>query len=430
MKKKLIRVACIVAMIAVILIILEVTADTQGNGLISPSCEVLAAEHGMIKHGMKYSGISFSRDDFTKALGTESIQSITVLSLPDASSGTLLLGDTYVVKNQIIEAEKLDALRFVSSNSEASDSGFTFSANNNAYDIYCSMVFTESINFAPKIDTDDAVSVWTQQNISCHGTLTGEDPEQDELTYEIVAYPEKGLLSLDKSSGSYQFYPYENVKGVDKFEYRVRDSYGNYSETATVAIEIDSIASNIIFTDMVDHEAHNAAILAIAENRMSYTEKDGKYYFSPDEAVSREEFLVCTMDLLGAKNVPQIKSSGFADDSDISTNAKGYVASAYFLGVVSGDMDNGQLYFRPKDAVTKAEAAVIVNNILGFEPTISASTFSDADSIPVWAVSSLCAMNELGIMRTEDTGAIGANETLTRAQVAQLIMSLINYTGN
>ena len=429
MKKKLIRVACVVAILAVILVILEATADTNGNGLISPSCAVLAADKGMIKHGLRYGGISFSREDFTNALGTEEIQSITVRTLPDNTAGNLLLNDTYVVKNQVIRADQLKDLKFISSNAGTTETTFSFSANNNEYSITCSLVLTENVNFAPKIEQSDAISVWTQQNIMCAGTLSGSDPENDPIIFEVLTYPEKGILTLDRQSGAYQYSPYENVKGVDEFEYRVRDSHGNYSESAKISIEIDSMAGNIIFTDMMDHAAHNAAILAVAETQMSYTESDGKYYFSPNESVSREEFLIAAMDLLGAKDVPEIKSSGFTDDNDISTSAKGYVASAYFLGIISGDIDGGKIYFRPKDAITKAEAAVIVNNILGFEPTVSTSTFSDADTIPVWAESSLCALHELGILKAEETGAIGANDTLTRAQVAQILMSLIRYTG-
>ena len=423
------RIALVVVVLVAILIFLESTADYSGSGLISPSCEVLAGENGMVKHGLKYGGIEFSKEDFTTALGTESLSSITVKSLPPSGDGTLMLDGTYVVKNQVIPSEKLSTLKYVSANGEQTESSFTFSANSNEYDITCSLIFTESVNFAPSFATAEAVEVWTQKNISCFGTLSAKDPEDDTLTYEIVSYPKKGLLSLDKTTGEYRFSPYANVKGVDSFEYRVWDSYGNYSETRTVSIEIDSVASDLVFADMEDDPAHNAAILATAENHMDYVESEGKYYFSPTETVTREDFLVMTMNLFGAEDVPEIKNSGFSDDGQISTNAKGYVASAYFLGIVSGDIENGKIYFRPQDAITKAEAAVMINNILGFEPTVSVSTFSDAEEIPIWAESSLCALTELGILETEATGSIGANDTLTKAQVAQIIISLIQYTG-
>lgn len=429
LKKKLMGVACVAAVLIAILVFVEAGADYSGSGLISPSCAVLAEENGMIKCGLKYGGIEFTKEDFTTALGTEALTSITVQELPPTNEGTLMLAGTYVVKNQVIPAENLGELKFVSSNDGPAESAFVFSANNNEYSTTCSLIFTESVNFAPSFSSSEALEVWTQRNIACFGTLHAKDPEGDALRYEIVSYPKKGLLTLDTKTGQYQFSPYANMKGVDSFEYCVWDSYGNRSEIVTVAIEIDRAASNLVFVDMQENPAHNAAILATAENHLNYTEVNGKYYFSPNETVSREDFLVMTMNLFGAKNVPEIKSSGFTDDSEISTNAKGYVASAYFLGIVSGDIENGKIYFRPQDAITKAEAAVMVNNILGFEPTVSASTFSDADEIPVWAESSLCALTELGILKTESTGNIGANDTLTKAQVAQIIMSLIQYTG-
>lgn len=430
MKKKLIRVAYVVIFLAAVLIFLEATADYSGKGLISPSCEVLAAQHGMVKSGLKYDAIRFSNQDFLTAAGVESLTSITIREVPPSNEGTLMLDDTYVVKNQVISANDLDRLKFVSAGGDHSSSEFSFSTNNNEYLLNCSLTFTDNVNFAPTFGSNDAVQAWTQKNISCFGTLAASDPENDELQYEVVAYPQKGLLTLNATSGTYKFSPYANVKGKDRFLLRARDSRGNYSDTIAVVVEINNAVSDLVFEDMLDNPAHNAAILATAKNLLDYEEKNGKNYFSPTDSVTREEFLVAVMNLFGAKDVPVIKNSGFTDDNAISTTAKSYVASAYFLGIVSGDIEGGKIYFRPQDSITKAEAAVMVNNILGFEPTVSTSAFSDSEEIPVWAESSLCALAELGILKPESAGNIGANDTLTKAQVAQILLSLINYTGS
>ena len=429
MKKKFIRVAYVVIFFAAILIFLEATADYSGKGLISPSCEVLAIQHGMVKSGLKYGGIEFSQADFLSAIGTDTLSTITIREIPPVSEGTLMLNDTYVVKNQVLTREDLDKLKFVSSGSEQTASSFTFSTDKNEYTLTCSLIFTDNVNFAPTFAADETVQVWTQKNISCFGQLMASDPENDDLIYEVLSYPKKGLLVLDKETGTYKFSPYANVKGMDSFVCRAQDCNGNYSEAITVSIEIDNVASDLVFADMEDDPAHNAAIFTSAKELMSYDETDGKYYFSPDDTVTREEFLVAVMNLFGARNVPEIKSSGFTDDSAISTNAKGYVASAYFLGIISGDIEGGKIYFRPQDTITKAEAAVMINNILGFEPTVSTSSFSDAEEIPIWAESSLCALTEIGVLKPESTGSIRANDTLTKAQVAQILLSLINYTG-
>lgn len=429
MKKKFLGIVSVIAVLVGILIFLNDTVNATGSGLASPACTVLATENEMIKHGLRYSGIEFTEEDFTNALGMDKISSITVESVPSAEDGRLTLNGIYVVENQVIPAENLGGLKFTATNSEITESSFTFSANESEYAISCTMLLTESVNFAPTVTVAEDTEVWTQKDITCFGSLTHKDPENDEVTYEIISYPEKGLLSLNSNTGEYCYTPYANVKGVDAFRYRVRDAYGNYSHDAKVNIEIDNVAIEVDLSDMTDDPAHNAAILAISKNLMHYTVNDGKYCFNPSGTVTREEFLVMTMDLFGAQDVPEIKSSGFTDDDNISTNAKGYVASAYFLGIVSGDIEGSKIYFRPKDAITKAEAAVMLNNILGVEPTISVSTFSDAEDVPVWAESSLCALHELGILEAASTGSIGANDTLSRAQVAQIIMSLIQYTG-
>lgn len=67
---------------------------------------------------------------------------------------------------------------------------------------------------------------------------------------------------------------------------------------------------------------------------------------------------------IGYGRVAELKgifTTGFEDDSDISEDAKGSVAIAKGLGVVSGDENNR---FNPNDKLTRADAAIMIYNYL------------------------------------------------------------------
>ncbi|MBQ3125498.1 MAG: S-layer homology domain-containing protein, partial [Clostridia bacterium] len=95
------------------------------------------------------------------------------------------------------------------------------------------------------------------------------------------------------------------------------------------------------------------------------------------------------------------------------------------LGYVRGREVEGVFKFCPDDTVTRAEAAVILNNILKPEvPTVRA-VFADADGVPAWAYDALSALNTLGVMSGTGGGVISANSPITRAQAAQIFCAVM-----
>ena len=96
--------------------------------------------------------------------------------------------------------------------------------------------------------------------------------------------------------------------------------------------------------------------------------------------------------------------------------------------VVKGTVKADGVHFNPKDEITVAEAAVIINNIVGAKSDASTSAFADEEDIPEWAKSAIVSLNELGIIQKTE-GKINPNSTLNRAQTAQIIMSLLEGRG-
>ena len=405
---------------AVLLTVLPVSAS-----VLSPGLNLLSDRCDMIKAGIVYTDVSFTQTDFTDSLGYLP-DSITVTALPSATKGTLYFGGLPVAVNQEISAVNLGLLRFVPTAS-CTEASFRFKGDHD-YSHGCTVRFTQSVNASPTTALPASAiqipSVWTQQNIGTYGTLAGSDPDGDGLRFEIVRYPAKGLLTVtNTAAGDFVYTPYMEAEGEDVFHYRVRDDFGNYSEVQTVRVTIAKAACDITFADMEDHWALNAAVVMAAENAMPVFARNGEIYFSPEEETSRADFLVTVMKALGSGEVAPCQTV-FTDHVEIPAEATGYVNLAYELGIIRGTEDTFGVCFRPGDTITRAEAAVILNAIIGAKTPEIQPVFADHSAIPVWAGPSLYALNDLGIMRGTGSGNISPDATLNRAQTAQMLLTI------
>ncbi len=411
----------ILALTTIIIISSVTSVHAYSKKLLSPALSILSDSEVMIKSAPVSTGIRFTKEDFFRSIGCE-VSSITVTALPPVSAGVLMLGNVPVAVNQTISAASFDKLIF-QGNSGCIETSFRFKSGAE-YSIECVLKYTDSVNTAPVINSADAVEVWTQCDIATYGTLRATDPDGDELTFEIVKYPEKGLVNLtNKSNGDYIYTPCDGITGKDSFTYTVRDEWGNYAGEYTVNIDIDNTVSELVLSDMDGHWAHNAALVMASEDAMELRSEGGLLYFDPDEEITREDFLVTVMKALGAGEI-EPRSTVFADDDEISDEASGYINRAYSLGVIKGSITGGKLCFNPKESITRAEAAVILNAIIGAEEPDIIPVFADNDSVPAWARSSLYALNEAGILSGTGSGNISPNAVLNRAQTAQILLTV------
>ncbi len=412
------------------ILIFALSLTICASSKLSPAIDVIAGEYSMVKASIVNDGeMFFDVSDFDEALGAN-VQSITVSSLPDSDIGRLMLDNLYIVESQVISRDDFSMLKFVKTSNEDVDAVFKFKPNNNEYEIECTIKALQGVNLSPIATNGEMVSAWTNMNISCFGALNGYDPDGDMLRYEIVSYPEKGLLIMTNTeTGDYKYTPYENAKGTDAFSYRVRDAYGNYSETCTVKMKIEKLKTSLVFADLEGERCLNAAIVAHENDLMTFKlNGDGTFDFRPNEEVTTEEFIVLVMRAMGATSAPQIEKTRFADDSDISPEYKGYLESAFSLGIISGANEKDGIHINPKKSITTAEAAKILYKIIGSKIQTGITVFADSEEIPSEALEALTSLTQVGILE-KINGKISPNAPLTRAQTAQILMSLLEYQG-
>lgn len=91
---------------------------------------------------------------------------------------------------------------------------------------------------SPTAPTASSGAVSTNEDTAVSGTLIGNDPDGDPLTYSIVTQGARGTATITNSAtGAFTYSPYPNQFGSDSFTFKVSDGTSD-SNTATIAVTI------------------------------------------------------------------------------------------------------------------------------------------------------------------------------------------------
>ena len=287
--------------------------------------------------------------------------------------------------------------------------------------------FTDKVNYAPEIDETISASVSTQREISVFGQMSASDKEGDAIEYMVIGYPKSGTLKvISEDSGEYVYTPTQSFTGSDSFSYVARDEWGNYSKLCKVKIEINERMSEVVYSDMTENPNYNAAVTLTAMGVM-----DGKIigdgtYFMPEETVSRAEFLTMAMKCAGISPDKSTSKSYFDDNASISLPHLPYVKAAAKLGIINGEFKNGELVFRPNETITKYEAAMIIAGIIDTSSVTVDLSFSDSNTVPVWARDDVSALCSMGIISC-DGDLINGKAELTKENAAEYLYNMLKY---
>jgi len=427
MKRKITCIS-VFALLLCLLLVLPSSAYVR----ISYGADCLADRAALVKSGLRGTDIRFTEADFKQALGVTRVSSVTLLSLPALTDGVLKVAGVPAVAGQVLDRAEIETLSFTPASAAIEEASFSFCANSAAgtVSLTCTLRILDSINYAPTVLNlkETSLQMETRSGISVFGRMAAEDPEGDGLTYLVIAYPQKGKLTeTDTASGDFRYTPYAGQTGRDSFTYVARDAYGNYSTPATVSIAIASPSETPVYTDMTNHPAHNAALTLTECGIMIGEIEGGGLYFRPEETVSRADFVVMAMKAAGIAPAAGVTRSWFDDSEEISEAVLPYVATAQLYGYVNGNFDGMGLYFEPNRAITRAEAAVILNNILNADIPTSLPVFADTADIPAWAKGDIYALTEAGVFLPDADGCVSAEANLVRADAAMMLLNMMEY---
>ena len=391
---------------------------------LGTGAQVIANDVTLIKTGLVGESLNFSDTDFKSALATAEFKKIIITQIPSSADGILTVNGRRAYIGQQIKRRSLSTLSFEAAGEDVSCAEFKFKVDSaDSAEYTCEIKFIDKVNYAPKLNTDadETLTVTTQKNISVYGKINASDPEGDALSVIVVSYPKYGTLEVFSDSfGEFKYTPEDGFDGKDSFVFVVRDEYGNYTKAEKVTVKVTERMSEVVYVDMEDSRSYNAAVAMTAMGIMSGSRIGDGIYFAPGETVSRAEFVAMAMKALGIRADSTLTKTYFDDNHKIPQPLVSYIATAARIGAVSGAFETDGIYFRPNDAITKCEAAIVMSNLLDIKA--DSAVFSEIEGIseiPVWARPSVGAMYSTGVFDHADTLEMSA--AVTREYAAEYL---------
>ena len=377
------------------------------------------------KNGLLGEVIAFTAEDFAlSGGGNETLAAITLADLPDAGCGQLTVGGQPVSSGTVVQSSALSGLRFRIDPSPAkARTRFTFtpvfSSGLEGGQTQVTLYLLDQQNHPPIARN---MELSTYRNVAVTGYFDAVDAEGDVLTFQLTSTPARGAVTLaEDGSSQFVYTPYENKTGRDAFTYVVCDTAGNTSPEATITVHISRPDTKVTYADLQGSAAHKAAIRLAEAGLYVGRQVGGQYLFEEDAPVTRGEFITMAVSAAGAEPLTQVSMTGFYDDGDIPTWAKGAVSAALMAGAVQGSRDEmGAPVFCPEQPVTLGEATVMLDRLLAVSD-VPAQVFAPEGGAAHWAGQAAANLAAVGVMRTESTAPAALSQAMTRGEAAQLL---------
>ncbi len=343
----------------------------------------------------------FTAEDFSD----EKLAGICITQLPDAATGTVMLGNRVLRSGDILTAQQLTQLVFIPVRTEEDrDAVVTYLP---IYENRVESAATMTISIRGKEDKapvaqDSALE--TYKNLPIDGKLTVSDPEGSNITFTVIRSPKRGEVSI-RPDGTFTYTPKKNKVGTDSFTYTATDAAGNVSREATVTIELLKPTAKTMYADTLGLSCRFAAEW-MKNTGLFVGETIGtQSCFQPEKQVTRGEFV--TM-LVQALNLPVDEDATYTGfESDVPTWLKPYLAAAMRSGLTAGWPHGTN--FGAAEPISGAEAALMVQNALD----LPLATVAEDNNDPQWAAAAMATMAQNGVALE--------NAPMTRAQVAQAL---------
>lgn len=349
----------------------------------------------------------FSAEDFSDE---EPLLGICITGLPDADTGTVLLGNRVLRAGDILTAEQMAKMTFspllTQQDQEAVVTYLPIYENRVAPATSTAISVRGKVDQAPVAED---VAVETYKNLPNSGTLKVSDPEGQALTYSVIRQPKRGAVQVN-ADGTFLYTPKKNKVGVDSFTFTATDPAGNVSREATVTVTILKPTNATQYTDTVGASCRFEAEWMKNTGLFVGEQVGGSCCFRENATVSKGDFLTMAVKSLGIPVDETAEYTGYTDEAPKWLQP--YLAAAMRSGLTKNlpISETGALGI--DDPITGAEAAVMLQNAMDL--SISANALPVDKEVPDWAMAAVIAMNDNGI-------PVNGTKTLTRGQVAVML---------
>lgn len=375
--------------------------------------------------------ITFSQSDFTQRVtGKEELSAIVVSALPEG--GTLRLAGLDVRAGEAIETERLGALSFVPEIGQEVHTGFTFlpvfsrsGAGKEAVTV--SLNISDTPNSAP-VAVEQTFE--TYADLTLYGQLKAVDADGDPCTFTVEQQGRRGTARITEAGFCYE----PNGKsGEDVFTVVATDVYGNCSQPAEITVRVSKrhAKERFTYTDMAESTAHYAALRLREEGVFSGECFGNEAFFSPEATVTRAQFLTMAASVAQLAMPTAAVSTGLSDDDSLPAWSRSYVAAGILSGVVEGSDDGlGNRVFQAENAITRAEAAAIVDRCLSLTDDRREMAFADRDEVPTWAAQSVVNTTAAGLLPVFSDNTVRPTAAVTREDAAVMLYEMMKTANN
>ncbi|MHA6533655.1 cadherin-like beta sandwich domain-containing protein [Paenibacillus sp. BAC0078] len=190
------------------------------------------------------------------------------------------------------------------------------------------------------------------------------------------------------------------------------------------------VSHPLTFKDVAGHWAKDA-VNDLGARMIIGGSEDGLYL--PDQEITRSEFAAILVRGLGLK--PATGTSPFTDVSSTDWY-NGAVHTAYVYHLISGFEDGT---FRPNGVITREEAMKMIAEAMILTGLSAESTdgsagvlpgsFADAGEASLWAVDSIAASLQAGIVSGRSSTMLAPKAHITRAEAAVMLRRLLQNSG-
>ena len=353
-------------------------------------------------------GLSASADggDLPTAAFGDGLKGACVTSTP--RTGAVCLGQRIIRPGDVLTAEQLAQLTYSHPGSETDIQAvmgyLPLAAEGLGEEAELVFSIRGRKNEAPKAEDS---GIETYKNLPTEGLLSVTDPEGEALTFTLTRPPRQGEVIL-REDGSFLYTPEKNNVGTDSFTFTVTDPSGNVSREATVTVKILKPTDEKQYTDTAGSDCRFEAEWLRCTGIFTGETVNGQFCFSPDEPVSRGQFLAMLMQVLQMPVDRSARETGFVDESP--KWLKPYLAAALRSGIICGYPAEGGAAFRPEQTVTAAEADRMMRNALRF--AVPAAAMEDAapvkkDATPMTRSDAAKKLYSLSLLQRQHTGFFG-----------------------
>lgn len=264
------------------------------------------------------------------------------------------------------------------------------------------------------------------------------------FSFVIITEPSHGIVSQETTNEPlFSYVPEKDYVGEDSFTFRL-ESGDLYSNVGTISITIEGPSEPVIpfyYEDMQSHWANYSASHLAARGMIIGEEINNDFYYHPDKAMTRAEFLLfllATLDIEDYEVTTVSNTSGdsgdvaevkFADAEEMPDWLLEKVKFAYNMKLISGVSTGNSIYFNPNSLITRGEAFVMINNALLVKTNTSNSegrlNYTDADKIPTWARQAIMNLSSYQIIQGDSDNKINTEKITSRGEAAELCYKLL-----